>query len=109
MILDGFDGCTRRFRKFGQSLPFFVERVQVFVFMLVTGLTGVGQVRVFERIFGQQRDEYMAADIPGLRTLGNPRHVAADTVGKRMNRVRHVLVDLHVALKTLPGAGRVCL
>jgi hypothetical protein len=45
----------------------------------------------------------MAVDITGFSALGNPRHVAADTVGKRMDRMTQVLVDLHVALKALRG------
>ena len=74
--------------------------------MMVAGLAGIGNFRVFERIFRQQGDKHMAVDITGFGALGNSRHVAAHTIGKRMDRVAHVLVDLHMALKALRGTCR---
>ncbi len=109
MVPDGFNGLSHGFGKFRQGFPFFVELVKIFVFVLVTGLTGVGDLRVLQRYLGQQGYKYMAVDIAGFGTLGNSWHMAADAVGKGMNRMGHVLVDLHVAFKALAGAGRVSL
>ena len=71
---------------------------------MVTSLTRVGNFRVLDSILGQKSHEHMAVDVAGFRALGNPRHMAAYTVGKRVDRMGHVLVDLYMAFKTLFGA-----
>ena len=52
-VLDGLNRLTDRFRYFGQRFPFFVEMIQILIFVLVAGLTGVGHLRIIERIFRQ--------------------------------------------------------
>jgi len=46
----------------------------------------------------------MAVKVTGLGAGYDPRHVAAHAVGKGVNGVGHVLVDLDMALETLLGA-----
>ncbi len=104
LVPDGFNGLSHGFGKFRQGFPFIVELVKIFVFVLVTGLAGVGNFRVLQRNLGQQGYKYMAVDMAGFGTLGNPWHMAPHAVGKGMNRMSHVLVDLHVAFETLAGA-----
>ena len=53
--------------------------------MLMTGLAGIRDSRVLQRVLWQQSDEYMTVYVARLGTLGNPWHVATDTVAKRVN------------------------
>ena len=48
----------------------------------------------------------MAVKVARLGARHDPRHVAAHAVGKGVNGVSHVLVDLDMALETLLGACR---
>ena len=81
--------------------------IQILILVLVTRLTGIGYLRIIERIFRQQRYKCMTMNITRFCTFGNSWHMASYAVGKGMNRMGHVLVDLHMTFKTLPGACRV--
>ena len=44
-------------------------------------------------------------DITGFGTLGDPGHMAADAVGKRMNGMRHVVINYFMTGQTLLRSG----
>ncbi len=91
----------------------FLELFQIIIFMVMTGRTGIGNIRVVDRILWYQDLHHMAVNVPGFRALGNPRHVAPDAVGKRVDGMGSGLVEDHMAFKALLrprsdglGAGR---
>ena len=69
----------------------------------MAGLARVGDGRVLYGIFRQQSHEDMAVKVSRLGILSNPRHVAAHTVGKRVEIVGFKFVQYLVALKALLG------
>ena len=48
----------------------------------------------------------MAVYISGFSAFGNPGHMASHAVGKGVNGVRQICVDLDVTFKALLGTGR---
>ena len=73
--------------------------------MFVAGLAGVGNLRILHRVFRQQGHKDMGMRVTGFFASGNSRHVAADTVGKRVDGMGQVLVNHLVAYHTLLGSG----
>jgi hypothetical protein len=78
---------------------------QVRVFMFVTGLARVGNLRILHRVLGQQGHKHMGMRVTGFWASGDSGHVATDAVGERMYGMRHVLVNHFVAYHTLLGTG----
>ncbi len=53
----------------GQVVPALLQIGEILVFVLVTGLTGIGDLGL-QGILGQQHREYMAANVAGFGALG---------------------------------------
>ena len=70
----------------------------------MAGLTRVGDIWIIDRINRQQGCKHVAVNVAGLGTLDNSRHVAAHTVGKRVNGVGRCLIQDRMTFKALLGA-----
>lgn len=66
----------------GQAVVQLLQRHQIGVLVLMTGLTRIRHFGIFQRVFGQQGHERMGAIVSGFVTFGYSGHVAADAVGK---------------------------
>ena len=69
----------------------------------MAGLARVGNGRVLYGILRQQSHEDMAVKVSGFRVLSDPWHMAAHTVGKRVEIVGLQFVQYLVALEALFG------
>lgn len=66
----------------GQAIVQLLQRRQIGVLVLMTGLTRVRHFGIFQRVFGQQGHERMGVIVSGFVTFGYSGHVAANAVGK---------------------------
>ena len=89
----------------GQAVIQLLQRCQICIFVLMTGLTRVRYFGIFQRVFGQQGHERMGVIVSGFCTFGYSGHVTADAVGKRVDGMGHLLVDYLVAQQALLRPG----
>jgi len=87
---------------FNDTIVKLLQRLQIRVFVFVTGLTRVGNLRILNRVFGQQGHKHMGMRVSGFRASGDAGHVATNAVGERMYGMGHVFVNHLVAHHTLP-------
>ena len=66
----------------GQAVVKVLQRRQIGVFVLMTGLTRVGHLGVIQSVFWQQGHKRMRVIVSGFSALGDSGHVATDAVGK---------------------------
>jgi hypothetical protein len=78
---------------------------QITIFVLVAGLARVGNLGIIQGVFRQQGHKRMGVIVPGLRACSNSWHVATDAVGKRMDRMSHVIVNHLMAYQALLRTG----
>ena len=69
--------------------------------MFVASLARIGQFRIIQGVLGQYTDEGMAVNGSRLWAGCDLGHVAADAVGKGVNRVRRGLIQLNMTFETL--------
>ena len=87
---------------FNDTIVKLLQRLQIRVFVFVTGLTRVGNLRILNRVFGQQGHKHMGMRVTGFWASIDAGHVATNAVGKRMYGMGHVFVNHFVAYHTLP-------
>ncbi len=90
---------------FDDTIVKLLQSLQIRVFVFVTGLARVGNLRILHRVFGQQGHKHMGMRVTGFWASSDAGHVAADAVGERMYGMRQVTVNHFVAYHTLLGTG----
>ena len=73
--------------------------------MLVAGLARIGNFRIIQGVFWQQGHKRVGVIVAGFGTHRNSRHMAADAVAERMDRMCHVLVNYFMTHQTLLRTG----
>jgi hypothetical protein len=90
---------------FNDAIVKLLQSFQIRIFVFVTGLTRIGNLRILHRVFGQQGHKHMGMRVTGFRASGDAGHVATDAVSERMYGMRQVIVNHFVAYHTLLGTG----
>ena len=78
---------------------------QITIFVLVAGLARVGNLGIIQGVFWQQGHKCVGVIVAGFGTHRNSRHMAADAVAERMDRMCHNWVNYFMTYQTLLRTG----